>query len=170
MSSSQCQMAVLSKQGHTNMSGLPCKTAVSVKRGHLNVSSSQCKTAVLAKRAHRLMSSPQCKTAVHASQQYSPLAPRRSQVGRLHWHGLDDGHRPAARHNARQPEARIAEQRLPLRRRALAPEHLHLWQCIHAAIANHIRERRTLCNSPVLADLWMHASLNHAWQPGARAA
>ena len=57
-----------------------------------------------------------------------------NQEGRLHRHRLNDGHGPAARHDARQPEARVAEQRLPLRWRALAPEQLNLQQRVQATL------------------------------------
>ena len=51
-------------------------------------------------------------------------------VAQLHWHRLDDGVGTAARHDARQLEAGAAEQRLPLRRRALTPEQHRLQQCV----------------------------------------
>ena len=56
--------------------------------------------------------------------------PRHNQVGQLHRNRLNDGHGPAARHDARQLKARVTEQRLPLHWRALAPEQHHLQQCV----------------------------------------
>lgn len=72
-----------------------------------------------------------------------------TQVGQLHRHGFNDGHRPAACHDARQPEARVTEQRLPLRWRALAPEQLHLQQRVQVALPNNSLVTRMLSEQRV---------------------